>query len=56
MSNKNQQKQSLEIPQVARTPEIPNYVNPATNLEYREFMDEVDPHNTDRARNSDTNI
>ena len=53
MSKKNQ-KHSQEIPQIGNTPEVPDYVNPATDLEYREFMDEVDPRNTDRSENCKT--
>lgn len=32
-----------EIPIPQNTPELPNYVIPTTDLEYRECMDEAEP-------------
>ena len=46
MSKKNK-KRSQEIPQVGNALEVPNYVIPTTDLEYREINDQVQPRNTD---------
>ena len=43
MSKKNR-KPSPEIPQIGNALEVPNYVIPTTDLEYREIMEPVDPH------------
>ena len=42
MSKKNR-KHSPEIPQVGNALEVPNYVTPTTDLEYRQINDQVDP-------------
>ena len=47
MSKKNRRR-SPEIPQVGNALEIPNYVIPMTDLEYRETMDPVDPRGETR--------
>ena len=36
-----------EIPRVGNALEVPNYVIPTTDLEYREINDEVDPRSDD---------
>ena len=46
MSKKNR-KQSTEIPQVGNALEVPNYVTPTTDLEYKRINDEVDHRGTD---------
>lgn len=46
MSKKHHRK-TPEIPQVGNALEVPNYVIPTTDLEYREINDQVDPRNTD---------
>ena len=46
MSKKNR-KSSPEVPQVGNALEVPNYVIPTTDLEYREINDQVDPRHTD---------
>ena len=38
---------SPELPQTEGTLEVPNYVIPTTDLEYREINDQVNPRNTD---------
>ena len=42
MSKKKRQR-SLELPQVGNALEVPNYVTPTTDLEYRQVMDELLP-------------
>ena len=42
MSKKNHRK-TTEIPQVGNALEVPNYVIPTTDLEYREINNQVDP-------------
>ena len=46
MSKSNHRK-TPEIPQAGNALEIPNYVTPTTDLEYREINDQVDPRTTD---------
>ena len=46
MSKKNHRK-TPEIPQVGNALEVPNYVIPTTDLEYREINDQVDPRRLD---------
>ena len=46
MSKKNHRK-TPEIPQVGNALEVPNYVTPTTDLEYKRINDEVDPRGTD---------
>ncbi|MBQ1410732.1 MAG: hypothetical protein IIY94_05600 [Oscillospiraceae bacterium] len=46
MSKKNR-KQSPEIPQVGNALEVPNYVTPTTDLEYKRINDQVDPSGID---------
>jgi hypothetical protein len=46
MSKKNR-KTSTEVPQVGNALEVPNYVIPTTDLEYREINDQVDPRHID---------
>ena len=38
---------SPELPQTEGTLEVPNYVTPTTDLEYKRINDEVDPRGTD---------
>ena len=45
MSKKNR-KRIQELPDLGISPEIPNYVAPMTDLEYRETMDQVEPRTT----------
>ena len=42
-----------EIPRVGNALEVPNYVIPTTDLEYREINDEVDPRTEDCRRDED---
>ena len=46
MSKKNR-KHSQEMPQVGNALEVPNYVTPTTDLEYKRINDEVDPRGAD---------
>lgn len=46
MSKKNH-RNTPEIPQVGNALEVPNYVIPTTDLEYREINDQVDPRRLD---------
>ena len=46
MSKKNR-KHSQEMPQVGNALEVPNYVTPTTDLEYKRINDQVDPRGTD---------
>lgn len=45
--SKKKRKQSPEIPQRDDALEIPNYVTPTTDLEYKRINDEVDPRGAD---------
>ena len=42
MSNK-KRRISPELPQTGNALEVPNYVIPTTDLEYREIMEQTDP-------------
>ena len=42
-----------EIPRVGNALEVPNYVIPTTDLEYREINDQVDPRTEDCRRDED---
>jgi len=53
MSKKKRQR-SLELPQVGNALEVPNYVTPTTDLEYRQVMDELLPRVTDLPREERT--